>query len=1088
MGTIVKFGVFEADLNSRELRKRGLRLHLPDQSFEILAMLVERPGDVITREEIREHLWPHGTVVEFEHSVNSAVKRLRDCLGDSANSPRFIETLPRQGYRFVAPVETPRIALSSPHFRMLGELGRGGMGVVYKAEDLILGRTVALKFLPEELASHLPSLERFRHEARTLATLNHPGICALHGVEEHDGRLCLVMEYLEGQPLSRLIEAGPLEIKKMLQIAVQASEALAAAHSVGILHHDITPANIVLTAEGQVKIFDFGLAEVVRREAARDDAAADQPVTAREDGYGDPFAVEGTTAYVSPEQVQGKGIDARADIFSLGVVLYEMLCGRTPFSVDSSGSRLTAIVQEEPPSPRSLRSAIPEKVEQVVLRCLAKKPEHRYSSAGELHDQLKMCLAPAEERAWRRPAMLAALVVLLSAALVMGGRAMVRASRARWVEHEALPAAARMMEEDRPFAALQLLRTAERLTTPSPELIRVKDRLPGLRVSIRTTPPGADIHIVDYADKEDRTASRWELLGRSPLETDRVPAGDYRIRAVKGGFEPVERLFEISADGNRAIQIMLHAGEEVPPGMVWVPGASPEDQGKVLFPVLPVEMPGFWLDRHEVTNRQFKEFVDAQGYQNKEYWKQPFTKGGRELSWDQAMAEFRDSSGRSGPATWELGSYPEGKAEYPVGGVSWYEAAAYAEFAGKSLPSVHHWFRAAGVGAGRFFEVLEFSNFARKGPAPVESYRGLGPFGTYDMAGNVREWCWNPVSNFRYIMGGGCDDPNYQLTFPNALDPFNRYVSNGFRCARYDAPLAGELTAEMSFVFRDRRSDTPVDDQEYEIYRNLHSYDKADLKARVEFRDDSSPYWHREKVTFQAAYGNERVIAHLFLPSNAVPPYQAVVFFPGSTALVAPTVEAYPTTLVFADRIVRSGRALILPVYKGTLERGPGAYYHWLGQPNRWREMNLQWTRDQGRSIDYMETRNDIDTGKLAYLGFSLGGAVGPLMIAVEPRFKAAILLSGGSFERVPPEVDPWNYASRVKIPVLMQNGRDDFYFTLGASQRPLFRLLGTAEKDKRHLLYEGAHNTYSRLDLAKDMLDWLDRYLGPVKTRPQAP
>ena len=167
-------------------------------------------------------------------------------------------------------------------------------------------------------------------------------------------------------------------------------------------------------------------------------------------------------------------------------------------------------------------------------------------------------------------------------------------------------------------------------------------------------------------------------------------------------------------------------------------------------------------------------------------------------------------------------------------------------------------------------------------------------------------------------------------------------------------------------------------------------------RLRVEFRDDSSPYWHREKVKFQAAYGNERVIAHLFLPRNAVPPYQVVVFFPGSTALVAPNVEAIPIILTFADRIVRSGRAMILPAYKGTLERGPATYYHWLGQPSLWRDMNLQWSKDQGRSIDYMETRKDIDTGKLAYLGFSLGGAVGPLMIAVEPRFKAAILQCRG--------------------------------------------------------------------------------------------
>jgi cephalosporin-C deacetylase-like acetyl esterase len=137
--------------------------------------------------------------------------------------------------------------------------------------------------------------------------------------------------------------------------------------------------------------------------------------------------------------------------------------------------------------------------------------------------------------------------------------------------------------------------------------------------------------------------------------------------------------------------------------------------------------------------------------------------------------------------------------------------------------------------------------------------------------------------------------------------------------------------------------------------------------------------------------------------------------------------------------------------------------------------------QDLGRSIDYLESRKDIDTQKLAFLGGSLGGAVGPLLIAVEPRFKVAVLVSGGSFERVPPEVDPWNFAPRVKIPVLMQNGRDDFLFSVEASQLPLFRLLGTPEKDKKRILYDGAHNILARLDLTRDMLDWLDRYLGPV-------
>jgi len=1084
MSRLLRFGAFEFDLGSRELHKRGIRLHLPEQSSEVLALLVERPGEVVSREQIRARLWPRGTVVEFEHSVNSAVRRLRDCLGDSATTPRFIETLPRQGYRFIASVEAGQRSPATPHFRILDEIGHGGMGVVYKAEDTMLGRVVALKFLPVALAAHLPAVERFRREARTLASLNHPGICALHGVEEHEGRTCLVMEYLEGQPLSRLTEGGALPVKQALRIAVQASDALGAAHALGIVHLDVTPSNVFVNGTGRTKVLDFGLADIVRREATGNRVHAGGTLAAPAACASDPAAAEGSTDYLSPERVRGEAADARADVYSLGVVLYEMLCGRRPFRADGARSVLEAILDEEPPALRTINRRVPRRVERVVLRCLRKRPEDRYASASDLHRELAACLASIEKQAWRRRAAVAALALLTAAAGVAAIRATVQRSRARWVAQEALPGAERLLREQRPFAALELIRRAERLSSATPQLVRLRDRLPGVNVSIRTKPPGADVYVLDYMDTAERDPSGWQSIGRAPVDTDRLPAGDYRIRAVKEGFDTVERLCEVSADGGTTIDLQLHARATTPPEMVWVPGTGPGGLGKSMFPGLRLEIQGFWLDRHEVTNREYKRFVDAGGYLKREFWTQLLGQSGQELAWERAMAGFVDASGKAGPATWELGSYPAGTADHPVGGVSWYEAAAYAEFAGKSLPTVHHWMRASGVGLGTFFQVLEFSNLGKKGPAPVESYRGLGPFGTYDMAGNVREWCWTPVGKLRYILGGSWVDPTYQLTFPQALDPFSRSPRNGFRCAKYTSPVQGELLGEVAFVPRDRRGDQPAGDQAYRIYLGLHAYDKDDLRAAVESANDDSPDWRRERVSFQAGYAGERMVAHVFLPRNAAPPYQTVVFFPGSTALVAPGIDAPGVVADYAWRLIRSGRALVVPSYKGMLERGPGAYYHWLGQPNRWREMNVQWSKDLRRTIDYLETRGDIDTGRLAFVGASLGGAVGPLLIAVESRFKAAVLVSGGSFEKVPPEVDAWNFAPRVRIPVLMQNGRDDFLFSVEASQLPLFRALGTPEKDKKHILYDGAHGINARLDLAKDMLDWLDRYLGPVAPR----
>jgi eukaryotic-like serine/threonine-protein kinase len=182
--------------------------------------------------------------------------------------------------------------------------------------------------------------------------------------------------------------------------------------------------------------------------------------------------------------------------------------------------------------------------------------------------------------------------------------------------------------------------------------------------------------------------------------------------------------------------------------------------------------------------------------------------------------------------------------------------------------------------------------------------------------------------------------------------------------------------------------------------------------------------------------------------------------------------------------VIRSGRAVVVPAYKGTLERGPSEYYHQLGQPARWTEMNLQWSKDLGRTLDYLETRPEFDVNKFAFMGLSMGAAMGPRLLAVEPRFKAALLFSVGTWEKVPPEVDPWNFAPRLKIPVLMLNGRDDFRFPLETSQRPLFRAIGTPEKDKRLVLYDGGHDTITRLDAVKEGLDWLDRYLGPVKMK----
>jgi TolB-like protein/DNA-binding winged helix-turn-helix (wHTH) protein len=362
-----RFGAFELDLEKRELRKRGIRLRLPDQSFEILAMLVARPGELVGREEIRQHLWPNGTIVEFEHSVNSAVKRLRDALGDAGSTPRFIETVPRRGYRFREQVETVGPPPDGPRFRLLEEAGRGAMGIVYRAEDVRLGRTVALKVLPGDVANDPAALERLRREARVSASLNHPGICTLHGIEEHEGRLCLVMEFLEGTSLDKLIARAPLPLDQAIDIAIQVSTALSFAHSQGVVHRDIKPGNLFVTQGGSAKVMDFGIA-----------------VAAGDTGP----ASGGTPSYASPEQSRRGTLDGRSDIFSLGTVLYEMLTGRRMFQ---SGDEAT---------PPVWPAQVPKAVERIVARCVERDPANRFQTA----DELKTALESLKKEGGRKPA------------------------------------------------------------------------------------------------------------------------------------------------------------------------------------------------------------------------------------------------------------------------------------------------------------------------------------------------------------------------------------------------------------------------------------------------------------------------------------------------------------------------------------------------------------------------------------------------------------------------------------------------------------------------------------------------------------
>ncbi len=492
----------------------------------------------------------------------------------------------------------------------------------------------------------------------------------------------------------------------------------------------------------------------------------------------------------------------------------------------------------------------------------------------------------------------------------------------------------------------------------------------------------------------------------------------------------------------------------------------------------PQRLSNFWIDRHEVTNREFKRFVDGGGYRDRKYWQHPFIERGRRVGFEHATARFVDSTGRPGPATWESGTFLEGQDEFPVTGVSWYEAAAYAVFAGKSLPTIFHWSRAAeqrmsGVVAPR-------SNFHGRGPMKVGASGGVNRYGAIDLAGNVKEWCWNRADDSkRYIMGGAWDEPVYLFNDPDARLPFERAGNFGFRCVKYfDADPLATTSELVAYQTRDFRQETPVSDQAFAIYRTLYDYDRGDLAGRVDDIDDQHPDWRVEKVSFNAAYGNERVPALMYLPTHGKPLYQTIVYFPPSNALTQRSSAQINTRLI--DWVLKSGRALVFPIYKSTYERGDGLTSDYPQQTNTFRDHVIAWAKDVRRTVDYLETRPDIDSSRLAYIGTSWGSTMAPVYLAVEPRFKAAVLIVGGFYtQRSASEVEAINFAPRVKMPVLMLNGRFDFYLPEDTTQIPMFRLLGAPDTDKRRVVYDTGHNI-PRPELIRESLEWLDKYLGP--------
>jgi predicted Ser/Thr protein kinase/dienelactone hydrolase len=969
------------------------------------------------------------------------------------------------------------------HYRILEEIGRGGMGIVYKAEDTRLNRFVAIKSLPRQFSAGDEEVTRFKTEAQAAAALNHPNIATIYSVEEMKGETFIIMEYIEGEELRAIIKRGGqpgFSIAQVVSYAMQIAEGLRAAHEKGIVHRDIKSSNIMITPAGLVKVMDFGLAKVRGRALVTQAGST-----------------LGTAAYMSPEQARGDDVDHRADIWSFGVVLYEMLTRQLPFKGEFEQAVIHSVLNEEPGSVTAIRSDVPDKLAVIVRTCLMKDPSKRYSSAAALLEDFAVVRGGDSTTAgaatlasmMRRPTVAVPAVLVVIALAVMAVWWWHRSEEAARARRELLPRIQSLVtdipwtaEGPKSWAAFDIGTEAGEIIPDDPLYTSLKPKY-SRPIHVFSDPPGALLYARPYGD----SAHAWRSFGRTPIQSVDFPQGFSEARMEANGYRTTSDIIWNSIFGTDTVRIVLAPLGGIPDDMELAAGKAGElDAGGPaglhmpgLEQVQPVALGDFLMDRYEVTNAAYKRFIAAGGYQNSAFWKEPVMSNSRAMNWESAIALFKDKTGLPGPSTWEAGTYPKGEDDYPVTGVSWYEAAAYCAFVGKSLPTIFQWDRAACTWASP--AIVPLSNIAGKDPMPVGRSKSMNRFGIYDMAGNAREWCYNASGRGeRFILGGGWTDAAYSFNDAYAQAPLDRSETNGIRCVREvkgeSRPPASE--AVITLPFRDFLKEKRVNDATFNLLVRQYSYDRRPLNPKIEATSEAAD-WTRQKISFTAAYGEERMTIYLFLPRGGKAPYQPVIYFPGSGALHTRSSEDIAPGP--RDFLLTGGRAFIFPVYKSTYERGDALTSDYPDSTNLWKDHVIMWSKDFSRTIDYLETRKDIDAGKVAYFGASWGGAMGGIVPAVEPRIKAVVLLVAGIlFQRALPEAEPLNFLPRIKAPVLMLNGKYDFFFPYETAQVPFYELLGTPKKDKKLCVFDRGH-TVPRTEMIRESLAWLDRYLGPV-------